>query len=78
VPVNLSIKNVPDHLAKRLRQRAARSHRSIQGELLAILDEALAAEDRLDARQVLAHVRGLGLKTGAEARAIIRADRDAR
>jgi plasmid stability protein len=76
--VNLSIKNVPDQLAKRLRQRAARSHRSIQGELLAILEEALAPGDRMDARQVLDHVRGLGLKTAAEAQAIIRADRDAR
>ena len=40
--VNLSIKNVPDELADRLRQRAAANHRSLQGELMAILEEAVA------------------------------------
>jgi plasmid stability protein len=40
MPVNLSIKNVPDVLAERLRERAARAHRSLQGELKAILEEA--------------------------------------
>ena len=40
--MNLSIKNVPDDLAERLRQRAKRNHRSLQGELLAILSNALS------------------------------------
>jgi antitoxin FitA len=40
VPVTLSIKYVPDHVAQRLRERAARHHRSLQGELLAIVEEA--------------------------------------
>ena len=40
MPVSLSIKNVPEALAARLRERAARNHRSLQGELLAILEEA--------------------------------------
>lgn len=38
--VNLSIKGVPDELAEVLRQRAARNHRSLQGELMAILEAA--------------------------------------
>jgi len=38
--VNLSIKNVPDALAARLRERAERNHRSLQGELMAILESA--------------------------------------
>ena len=38
--VNLSIKNVPDDLAARLRSQAAQHHRSLQGHLLAILEEA--------------------------------------
>ena len=42
MPVNLSIKNVPDALAARLRERAARNHRSLQGELMAILEGAAA------------------------------------
>jgi hypothetical protein len=40
--VNLSIKDVPDELAERLRHRAARNHRSLQGELLAIVEQAAA------------------------------------
>lgn len=41
--VNLSIKGVPDDLAERLRRRAERNHRSLQGELMSIV--AAAAED---------------------------------
>ncbi len=40
--VNLSIKNVPDALAAKLRERAARNHRSLQGELMAILEGAMS------------------------------------
>jgi len=39
---NLSIKSVPEALAESLRHRAARNHRSLQGELMAILEEAVA------------------------------------
>lgn len=42
--VNLSVKNVPDDLADRLRTRAARNRRSLQGELMAILDAAVGHE----------------------------------
>ena len=41
--VNLSIKEVPEPMAERLRARAERNHRSLQGELMAII-EAAAAE----------------------------------
>ena len=37
---NLSIKDVPDELAEALRQRASRNHRSLQGELMAIIEQA--------------------------------------
>lgn len=40
--VNLSIKGVPDEIAERLRQRAARNHRSLQGELMSIVERAAA------------------------------------
>lgn len=40
MPVNLSIKDVPDLLADRLRARAARNHRSLQGELMSIIEQA--------------------------------------
>lgn len=41
--VNLSIKDVPDDMAERLRARAARNHRSLQGELMSIIEQAAAA-----------------------------------
>jgi plasmid stability protein len=63
----LSIKNVPDSLLSKLRRRAAQHHRSIQGELMALLAAAVqqdsneskpaasagqsAATDRLVARR---------------------------
>ena len=40
MPVNLSVKNVSEALAAKLRARAARNHRSLQGELMAILEAA--------------------------------------
>lgn len=41
MPVTLTIKQVPDRIAERLRLRAAATHRSLQGELLAILESAV-------------------------------------
>jgi plasmid stability protein len=40
MPVNLSITDVPDALAERLQTRAERNHRSLQQELLSILESA--------------------------------------
>ena len=40
---NFSIKGVPDDVADRLRLRAARNHRSLQGELMAVIEQAAAA-----------------------------------
>ena len=78
MPVNMSIKNVPDDLAERLRQRAARSHRSLQGELLVILEEATRESAEPAAADVLEKVRLLGVKTGEDAVEIVRAARDGR
>jgi antitoxin FitA len=78
VPVNLSVKSVPDSVAERLRRRAARKHRSLQGELLAILTAAAEAEGLVTAAELLTHVRRLGLSTPAEAADIVRRDRDGR
>jgi antitoxin FitA len=41
---NLSIKDVPEPWAEALRQRAARHHRSLQGELLAMVEAVVHAE----------------------------------
>ena len=73
--VDLSIENVPDEVVERLRARAARHRRSLQAELLAIVEEAVRPAPMLSPDEVLAEVRRLGLCTPAEAAAIVRADR---
>jgi len=78
MPVNLSIKNAPDDVVQRLRQRAERRHRSLQGELLAIIEEAVRPERSLSPGELLAEVRRLGVRTPPESAAIIRTDRDRR
>ena len=78
MPVNLSIKNVPDKLANRLRQRAEDAHRSLQGELMAILVEAVYGPEPLTPSEALEEVRGLGLRTKPNSAELIRSDRDAR
>ncbi len=77
MPVNLSIKNVPDDLAARLRDRAKRHHRSLQREMMVILEEATAPR-RLTITGLRREVEALGLRTPAEAVVMLREDRDAR
>lgn len=38
---NLSIKDVPEQWAEALRQRATRNHRSLQGELMSLIEQAV-------------------------------------
>jgi plasmid stability protein len=78
MPINISIKNVPDDIAEELRARAARNHRSLQGELMAIIEEATGQKSPLSPSEFLAGVRALGLRTPAEARAMVREDRNGR
>ena len=62
--VSLSIKDVPEALAERLRQRAARNHRSLQRELMAIVEAA--AESGVGAAPVSgAGVRAVGVPVAA-------------
>lgn len=78
MPVSLSIKNVPDELAERLRKQAAEQHRSLQGHLLAILEEAAGENERLTPEDILRRVRELKVRTEEETASMVRADRDAR
>ncbi len=39
---NLSIKDVPESWAQALRQRAERNHRSLQGELMCLVEQAVS------------------------------------
>jgi plasmid stability protein len=79
MPVNLSIKNAPDEVVKKLKGRAARHHRSLQGELMAII-EAAAQQDEghLTPREALAKVRAAGVSTPSDSVRIIRAGREGR
>jgi antitoxin FitA len=76
--VNLSIKNVPEDVVRRLRERAERHHRSLQGELLAIIEAAMQEERPATPADILAEVRQLGVRTPSESAALVRADRDGR
>ena len=55
---NLSIKQVPEPLLEKLRRRAAGNHRSLQGELMSILVQALEAD-------ATSHTRAGGQARGA-------------
>jgi plasmid stability protein len=73
--VSLSIKSVPNDLARALHARAARNHRSMQGELMHILETALQPKV-FDAVALRRKLDAIGLKTPAESAAMIREDRD--
>ncbi|MBZ0132985.1 MAG: Arc family DNA-binding protein [Rhodocyclaceae bacterium] len=88
---SLSIKDVPEPLLEALRRRAARNHRSLQGELMALIAQA-ADEPTAQAgapgptgqksiEQIAAEHRARWpkpFKAGPRAVDIIRAERDAR
>jgi plasmid stability protein len=77
MPVSLSIKNVPDDLAEKLRVRAAKNHRSMQGELLAILEEGLTQGKPLTPSELHWRLKSVGFKTPEESVQFVREDRDA-
>jgi plasmid stability protein len=80
MPVNLSIKNAPDELVELVRERAARNHRSLRGELLAIIEEAVRHPrlPRMTIDEILAQGRRLSLRTASDSVDIVRSDRDSR
>jgi plasmid stability protein len=74
--VDLSIKGVPEDQVRRLRERAKSNHRSLQGELRALIDEATGALRSLTVDEVVAKVKKLSLVRRDEAARLIREDRD--
>lgn len=75
--MNLSIKDVPEEQVRRLRERAKANHRSLQGELRALIDQATGfAAGRLTIDEIIARVSGLGITRRDEAARLIREDRD--
>ncbi len=75
--MNLSIKNVPEETVEQLRERAKRNHRSLQGEVMTILEAAVAPKG-LTVEELVERVKRRGLSTGDDATRIVREDRDAR
>jgi plasmid stability protein len=55
---NLSLKNVPADLHRKLKQRAREHHRSLNGEIIASLQEAVAPR-RFDAEEAARRLREL-------------------
>jgi plasmid stability protein len=78
MPASLSIKNVPDGVLERLRARAARNRRSLQGELLDLIERAADEVPTISARAVYDRIRKLNLPAGENSADIIREMRDAR
>jgi antitoxin FitA len=78
MPASLSIKNVPDDVVQRLRARAARNRRSLQGELLDLIERAADELPTISAREVYERIRKLNLPAGESSADIIRELRDAR
>ena len=74
--MDLSIKGVPEDQVRRLRERAKANHRSLQGELRALIDEATGTPRSLTVDEVVAKVKRLGLVRLDEAARLIREDRD--
>jgi len=74
----LSIKNASEEVVEALRRRASRNRRSLQGELLSIVEAAAREPEPGGPEAALALVRYLGLQSPAESAAIIRAARDGR
>ena len=75
--VNFSIKNVPDEIAEQIKSRAAKNHRSLQGELMSIIEAAAATNAPMTPSELLKAIRSLDLNTPAESRNMVRDDRDA-
>lgn len=55
---NLTIKNIPPELHERLKERAARNHRSLNSEVIRTLERAVGAAP-IDTDALLARVRAV-------------------
>jgi plasmid stability protein len=77
--ISLSIKNVPDEVVDRLRERASHNKRSLQCELLDIVERAADEPPTLNVDEVYRRIKRLKLpKGGPRSVDVIRKMRDAR
>ena len=76
---SILVRDVPDAVARALKERAARNHRSLQQELLAILQGAATAADRSEAWRRADAIRqrlGEGGRAHGDSVDLIREDRE--
>jgi len=78
--VTLSIKNAPEAVVRLLERRAARHHRSLQGELLALVEAAAREEEvgLLSAADLLDAARAAGVGSRGRSAALVRGMRGKR
>jgi plasmid stability protein len=78
--VTLSIKNAPASVVQRLKTRASRHHRSLQGELLALVEAAAREEEAglIGPAEALAEARAAGVASRGRSAPLVRAMREAR
>src|SRR5262249_12256368 len=75
--MDLSIKGVPEERVPLLRERAKANHRSLQGELRALIDAATSVRpQKLSVDEIAVRIGKLGLQSRDEAVRLIREDRD--
>ncbi|MEI9932778.1 MAG: Arc family DNA-binding protein [Rhizomicrobium sp.] len=75
--VNISIKNVPKEKVELLKRRAKSNHRSLQGELMAIIEDAAnRAPQSITIEELIERGRRAGLSTSSDSVQMIREDRD--
>lgn len=78
--VNISVKNVPAEKVKKLKLRAKRNHRSLRGELMALIDRVTAepAQRELSFEEAVSEIKKIALRTPAESVRMIRESRNGR
>ncbi len=78
MPITLSIKNVPEEVVRIIKGQAARRHRSLQGELLTMLEEAARVETSrlLTTKEIAALAETVDFSSPNETTRMIREDRD--
>ncbi len=78
MPLTLSIENVPDDIIRIIKLKAARHHRSLQGELLTMLEEAARAETSrlLTIKEIAALAETVDFSLPNETTRMLREDRD--
>ncbi len=76
----LSIKNAPEAVVLRLKARATRHHRSLQGELMAIVEAAALEEEAglLTPVALLERARAAGVSSSGRSAEIVRRMREGR